>query len=86
MIMLGRNDNSKIVITSNEIKYIIFILLLSFQAFKIILYGGRRFVQSTVNKASSVLSTEMKKKKYLNSINCKRDSGYKGIGLHTWLS
>ena len=69
-----------------RIKYIIFILLLSFSSFtKSYSIEADVFVQSTVNKASSVLSTEMSKEKKISELKliAKETVDIKGIGFYT---
>tara|TARA_B100000161_G_C33409637_1_gene350423 strand:- start:46 stop:636 length:591 start_codon:yes stop_codon:yes gene_type:complete len=69
-----------------RIKYIIFILLLSFSSFtKSYSMEADVFVQSTVNKASSVLSTEMSKEKKISELKliAKETVDIKGIGFYT---
>ena len=69
-----------------KIKYIIFILLLSFSSFtKSYSMEADVFVQSTVNKASSVLSTEMSKEKKISELKliAKETVDIKGIGFYT---
>ena len=69
-----------------KIKYIIFILLLSLLSFtKSYSMQADVFVQSTVNKASSVLSSEMSKEKKISELKliAKETVDIKGIGFYT---
>ena len=69
-----------------KIKYIIFILLLSFSSFtKSYSIEPDIFVQSTVNKASSVLSNETSKEKKISELKliAKETVDIKGIGFYT---
>ena len=69
-----------------KIKYTIFILLLSFFSFtKSYSIEPDVFVQSTVNKASSVLSSEMSKEKKISELKliAKETVDIKGIGFYT---
>ena len=73
-----------------KIKFIIFILLLSLLGFtKSYSIQPDVFVQSTVNKASSVLSSEISKEKKISELKliAKRDCRYKRYWfLHPWIS
>ena len=69
-----------------KIKYTIFILLLSLLGFtKSYSIQPDVFVQSTVNKASSVLSSEMSKEKKISELKliAKETVDIKGIGFYT---
>ena len=69
-----------------KIKYTLFILLLSLLGFtKSYSIQPDVFVQSTVNKASSVLSSEMSKEKKISELKiiAKETVDIKGIGFYT---
>ena len=69
-----------------KIKFIIFILLLSLLGFtKSYSIQPDVFVQSTVNKASSILSSEMSKEKKISELKliAKETVDIKGIGFYT---
>ena len=69
-----------------KIKYTIFILLLSLLGFtKSYSIQPDVFVQSTVNKASSILSSEMSKEKKISELKliAKETVDIKGIGFYT---
>ena len=69
-----------------KIKYTIFILLLSLLGFtKSYSIQPDIFVQSTVNKASSVLSSEMSLEKKISELKliAKETVDIKGIGFYT---
>ena len=69
-----------------KIKHVIFILLLSLLGFtKSYSIQPDVFVQSTVNKASSILSSEMSKEKKISELKliAKETVDIKGIGFYT---
>ena len=69
-----------------KIKYIIFILILSLSSFvKSYSIEPDVFVQSTVNKASSILSSDMSIEKKINELKliAKETVDIKGIGFYT---
>ncbi len=69
-----------------KIKYIIFILILSLSSFvKSYSIEPDVFVQSTVNKASSILSSDMSLEKKINELKliAKETVDIKGIGFYT---
>ena len=84
---MGRDRQQiKLLSILMKIKHVIFILLLSLLGFtKSYSIQPDVFVQSTVNKASSILSSEMSKEKKISELKliAKETVDIKGIGFYT---